>query len=140
MSYPTFTIEGALASDPEIRWTKDGTPVTTITIATNDSRKQPDGRYENTEPLYIRCQAWRNRAENIANQLKKGTPVIATGKLKPNNWEKNGEKHYEQIFEIYNIAEIVRASQPDQNPQPQKSYGYIPSDTQAWGNPDQAPF
>lgn len=145
MGYPIFTIEGRLAADPEIRWTNDGTAVTTFAVACSDRYKnQQTNQWEDTEALYIRCQAWKNRAENIANQLRKGTPVLVVGKLKPNNWEKDGQKHYQNIFEVYNIAQILTQQQPQQaNQQQQRSYGWNdPNASEAWNQPtsDTPPF
>lgn len=78
-------IIGNLGSDPVMRYTGDGTPVTTFNVAVNERRRAPgqgsDAQREETT-TWFRVSAWRNQAEIANNLLKKGTSVFVSGDLR----------------------------------------------------------
>ena len=84
--------------DPEMRMTQSGVPVTTFSIATNESYRGQDGNLvDKTE--WHNIVAWRKLAELLNEYLKKGSKVYIEGKLQTRNYEKEGQRHY--------ITEIV---------------------------------
>lgn len=80
---------GNLVKDPELRYTKNNTPVASYTIAINT-------RYgENQETDYINITTWGKAGEFVSNYFKKGQAIGITGRLKNKNYEdNNGVKHY----------------------------------------------
>jgi single-strand DNA-binding protein len=94
MNETTLTITGSLTADPELRFTPAGIAVASFTVASNARRfdKATNG-YVDTEPIFLRCTAWRTTAENVTESLIRGTRVIVTGTLKSNSYEtREGEK------------------------------------------------
>lgn len=94
MNETALTITGSLTADPELRFTPAGIAVANFTVASNPRRfdKATNG-YVDTEPIFLRCTAWRTTAENITNSLTRGDRVIVTGALKSNSYEtRDGEK------------------------------------------------
>lgn len=94
MNETTLTITGSLTADPELRFTPSGIAVANFTVASNARRfdKATNG-YVDTEPIFMRCTAWRTTAENVAESLTRGSRVIVTGTLKTNSYEtREGEK------------------------------------------------
>ena len=88
------TIVGNLTDDPELRFTPSGKAVANFTVAhtprTFDRQTQ---EWADGTPLFLRCVVWGTPAENVAESLRKGQQVIATGKVGQNNWEtREGEK------------------------------------------------
>ena len=80
-----FKDVGNLTKDPELRYTKDGTPVCTFAIASNTGFSEG--------PDYYDCVTWRTQAENAGNFLKKGRSVLVSGRLKIESYEdKDGVK------------------------------------------------
>jgi len=80
--YHKVIIVGNLGRDPEMRYTPDGAPVTTFSVATNRKWNNPDGS-QGEETIWFRVTCWRRQAE-IANQyLKKGSKVLVEGRLQP---------------------------------------------------------
>jgi single-strand DNA-binding protein len=67
------------------------TPVCNVNLAFNRSyKKDEDWKQETT---YLRAQVFGNRAEKMAELLKKGQPVYVDGYLVQNNWtDKEGNK------------------------------------------------
>ena len=82
MSYQKLIIVGNLGRDPEMRYTPDGTPVTTLSIATNRRWNNADGS-QGEETTWFRVTAWRKTAEIAAQYLGKGRQVMVEGRLTP---------------------------------------------------------
>jgi len=77
---------GNLGSDPEMRFTPSGTPVTSFSIATNRVYTASDGeRKQETE--WFRVTAWRKQAESCNQFLTKGKLVYVEGSLRTRTWE-----------------------------------------------------
>lgn len=87
-------IIGNLGADPEIRYTQEGTPVATFSVATNEKWKGKDGQQqEQTE--WHRIVAWRRLAEICGEYLHKGSKVYVEGKIQTRKWQdQNGNDKY----------------------------------------------
>ncbi len=84
---------GRLGADPEIRYTGTGTPVATLSVATNKSWKNKEGqKQEKTE--WHRVILWSKLAELSGQYLSKGREVYIEGELQTRSWEKDGQKKY----------------------------------------------
>jgi len=85
---------GRLGADPEIRYTADGTAVTTLSIATNRLVKRED-RWEEGDTDWHRVVAWRRLAEICGEYLSKGSNVYVEGRLSTRSWEdRDGNKRW----------------------------------------------
>jgi single-strand DNA-binding protein len=85
-SFNKITIVGYLGRDPEIRYTADGTPVCSFTVATTERKKDKSGDFQD-HTTWFRITAWRRLAE-IANQyLSKGKQVYIEGKLSQTEYQ-----------------------------------------------------
>jgi len=87
-------IIGNLGSDPEMRFTPNGNPVTSFRVATNRVYTTAEGeRKEETE--WFAVVAWNRLAEQCNQFLTKGRLVYAEGRLRTHTWEsQDGQKHY----------------------------------------------
>jgi len=87
-------IIGNLGRDPEMRYTPNGTPVTSFSVAVGRSWTTPDGeRKEATE--WFNVVAWRELAEICNQYLRKGGRVYIEGSLQTRSWEdQNGQRHF----------------------------------------------
>lgn len=85
---------GNVGSDPEMRFTPAGKPVTSFRIATNRVYTTPEGeRKEETE--WFTVVAWNRLAEQCNQFLGKGRLVYAEGRFRTRSWEgQDGQKHY----------------------------------------------
>lgn len=83
-----ITIVGNLTADPELRWTQSGSPVASFTIAsTPRSFDRQSGEWKDGDTLFMRCTAWREMAENIAETLRKGSRTVVRGRLVQRSFE-----------------------------------------------------
>jgi len=87
-------IIGNLGSEPEMRFTPNGNPVTSFRVATNRVYNTPEGeRREETE--WFTVITWGRLAEQCNQFLGKGRLVYAEGRLRTRTWEgQDGQKHY----------------------------------------------
>lgn len=85
---------GNLGRDAELRYTKDGTPVSTVNMATTEVWSDKQGqRNEKTE--WHRVVLWGKVAESLQDYLVKGKSIYAEGKLQTRKWEdKDGNTKY----------------------------------------------
>jgi len=87
-------IIGNLGSEPEMRFTPNGNPVTSFRVATNRVYTTAEGeRKQETE--WFTVVAWNKLAEQCNQFLTKGRLVYAEGRLRTRTWEgQDGQKHY----------------------------------------------
>lgn len=85
-SLSKVTIIGNLGSDPEMRFTPDGKPVTSFRMATNYRYTTSAGESKE-ETDWFRVTVWGKQAE-ICNQfVSKGQQVYVEGRLHARNWQ-----------------------------------------------------
>lgn len=75
---------GNLTRDPELRYTPDGTPVASFTIAVNRPFVNRQGE---READFVPIVVWRKRAETCSEYLMKGSQVAIEGRLQVRNYE-----------------------------------------------------
>jgi len=80
--YNKTTFIGHLGTDPEMRYTPSGTPVTSFNVANNDQYTNDKGETIKTT-TWFRCSAWGKRAEVCNQYLRKGSKVLIEGRLTP---------------------------------------------------------
>ena len=84
-----ITVVGNLVDDPELRFTPSGAAVANFRIAsTARTFDKQTNEWKDGDPLFIRCDAWRQMAENVAESLQKGQRVVVTGSLRVRNFER----------------------------------------------------
>ena len=86
-------IIGNLGSDPEMRYTANGTAVTTFRVAVGRSFTVEGERREETE--WFRVVAWNKLAELVQAHLTKGRKVYVEGRQNTRSWDApDGQKRY----------------------------------------------
>jgi single-strand DNA-binding protein len=96
----TITVVGNLTADPELRFTPSGAAVANFTVASTPRiYDRQSSEWKDGEALFLRCNIWREAAENVAESLTRGSRVIVTGRLKQRSFEtREGEKR--TVFEV----------------------------------------
>ena len=87
-------LTGHLGADPEMRYTAQGSAVTTFRVASNRSWKSTDGtQHDDTE--WFRIVAWEKLAEICNQYLTRGTRVYVEGRLQTRKWQdQSGQDRY----------------------------------------------
>ena len=97
-----ITVIGNLTADPDLRFTPSGAAVANFTVAsTPRSFDKQRNEWVDGEALFLRCAAWKQLGENVAESLTKGMQVIVQGRLKSRSYEtKEGEKRTSMELEV----------------------------------------
>ena len=82
---------GNLTKDPEVRYTPSGSAVSDIRMAVSRKFKMANGQ-EKEETCFVSVTVWGRQAETAGEYLRKGSPVFIEGRLKLDEWEKDGQK------------------------------------------------
>lgn len=75
--YQKIFIVGHCGSNPEMRFTPNGDPVTTFSVATSRKAGEKD------ETTWFRVTVWNKQAESCNQYLHKGSKVLVEGRLRP---------------------------------------------------------
>ncbi|GAA3438934.1 single-stranded DNA-binding protein [Kutzneria kofuensis] len=89
----TVTVVGNVSTDVVLRQTQDGSPFVSFGVISTERRF--DAKTESwsaSNKLFVWVTGWKRLANGAASSLKKGDPVIVTGKLRVDEYEKDGEK------------------------------------------------
>lgn len=116
--YVAFPLVGRLASDPELRFTNNGTPVASLTIVTS-RRTMENDKWVDKDTTFWRCSAFGQFAERICENLYKGDAVIAYGQASANKWtDKEGNKRERTEVRLDACGLDLRWSDPSADPAP----------------------
>lgn len=84
---------GRLGRDPEMRFTPNGQPVTSFSVAAS-RRYTTSGGEQKEETEWFTVVTWSKLAEQCNQFLTKGRLVYVEGRLHTNTWEsQDGQKH-----------------------------------------------
>jgi len=105
-----ITVVGNLTADPELRFTASGAAVANFTVASTPRQfDRASNEWKDGEALFLRCNIWRQPAENVAESLTRGSRVIVTGRLKQRSFEtREGEKRTVIELEVDEIGPSLR--------------------------------
>jgi single-strand DNA-binding protein len=105
-----ITVIGNLTADPELRFTPSGAAVANFTVASTPRMfDRQTNEWKDGEALFLRCNIWREAAENVAESLTRGSRVIVQGRLKQRSFEtREGEKRTVVELEVDEIGPSLK--------------------------------
>lgn len=125
---------GNLGKDPEMRFTADGTPVTSFSVAVNRMTGSMGGE-RRQETDWFNIVAWRKLAETCNQYLAKGKRVYIEGRLQTRSWQdKEGQTRYQTEIIANDVIFLDRATAAF--PGAEKEEHFDTGDTE----PDDLPF
>jgi single-strand DNA-binding protein len=121
---------GRLTADPNLRYTQNGTPVATFTLAVDKPFAGEDGK---RGADFIDIVAWRKLAEVVAQNITKGRLVAVEGRLQIRSYnDQNGIRR--KVAEVIaNEVKFLDRPKQEQTSEPEEP---------GWGDPefDEVPF
>ena len=99
MSFNKIIICGNLGRDPELRYTAQGTPVCSFSMATNERHKDKNGEMQD-HTTWFRITLWNRLAETASQYLQKGRQVYIEGRLRVEEYvDRDGKpRHSLEVF------------------------------------------
>src|SRR5215469_18915895 len=82
------SLAGNLTHDPDLTYTNNGKPVTTLRIATAERvLNQQTQKWENGPTVFYTVRCWGQLAENCCEYFRKGDRVVGEGRWREESWE-----------------------------------------------------
>ena len=92
MNETIVTLVGNLVDDPKLRTTDGGAQVTGFRVASTSRRfDKTEQRWVDGGALFLSVSCWRALGANANASLRRGDPVVVTGKLTTRTYEKDGQ-------------------------------------------------
>ena len=98
---------GNLTRDPEVRYLQSGQAVAEMRLAVTSRYKTQSGE-EKEDTVFVDVNVWGRTAENCAQYLSKGSPALVEGRLKLDQWEKDGKKN-SKLFVVADRVQFIGA-------------------------------
>lgn len=118
MSFNKIILVGNLGRDPELRYTAQGTPVCSFTMATNERKKDKAGEFQDLT-TWFRVSLWGRQAETASQYLTKGRPVYIEGRLRVEDWtDRDGRSRYTLEVHATDMQFIGGVKGEDSSPAP----------------------
>jgi single-strand DNA-binding protein len=111
MSLPNVNGTARLIDDPQLRYGANGGAVVTVRLAFNSRKKDPQsGEWKDDATCFLDGKAFGQAAENLAETLSRGLEAVVSGRLKTEEWEKNGERKSKMVLLIDAIGPSLRSA------------------------------
>jgi single-strand DNA-binding protein len=107
-------IIGNLGNDPELKYSAGGSALLQFNVASNYRTKSQDGEWED-KTEWVRCIVFGNRAETLAQHLKKGMKVYVDGRLEARPWTAKDGSIRAGLELAANAVEFMSPRQSDDN-------------------------
>jgi single-strand DNA-binding protein len=108
-------IIGNLGSDPEMRYTPSNRAVTQFNVAVNQSTKNQQTGEWVEETDWFRVSVWGDRAERMAESLRKGNKVFVEGRFKTREFEgRDGQKRTSLEITADSIVNLEKRVRDDE--------------------------
>jgi len=108
-------IIGNLGSDPEMRYTPTNRAVTQFNVAVNQSTKNQQTGEWVEETDWFRVSVWGDRAERMAESLRKGNKVFVEGRFKTRTFEgRDGQTRTALEITADSIVNLERRPRDDE--------------------------
>lgn len=106
-SFNKVILAGNLTRDPDLRTTANGTAVCEFGLAVNRRWRDQSGR-DNDETTFVDITAWNRTAQNCAQFLQKGAPVLVEGRLHLEQWEdRNGGGKRSKLGVVADVVQFL---------------------------------
>ena len=107
-------IIGNLGSDPEMRYTPSNRAVTQFNVAVNQSTKNQQTGEWVEETDWFRVSVWGDRAERMAETLRKGNKVFVEGRFKTREFEgRDGQKRTSLELTADSLVNLEKRNRED---------------------------
>lgn len=121
-------VVGHLGQDPDVRYTRAGDAVASLSLATGETWKDKQTGEEREKTEWHRVSLFGKLAEVAGEYLKKGAQVYIEGKLQTRKWQDNdGQDRYttEIVVQGYDgvMQMLGRAGQGNAHPVNQANQG-----------------
>jgi single-strand DNA-binding protein len=159
MNDTQMTIVGNVVDDPRRRETKNGFAVTNFRVASTSRRyDREQEKFVDNGTLYVTVTCWRAMAENVDRSIRKGQPVVVTGRYYMREYKveeqvrtayeleatavghdlSRGTSQFTRVYQSGPSVNVVRDEQGLPADESDHWHGIEPSAPDEYGAPDEA--
>ena len=113
-SFNRVILVGNLTRDPELRYTPKGTAIAKVGLAVNRVWTNEAGE-KKEEVTFVDVDVFGRTAENLAQYMRKGSPILIEGRLRLDQWDdkQTGQKRSKLgvVGEVVQFLGSPRASE-----------------------------
>lgn len=113
-SFNQVTLMGNLTRDVEVKYLQSGTAVAKLGLAVNERFKS--GNEWKDKTVFVDIDCFGRTAEVAGEYLGKGSPVLISGKLDYQQWEKDGKKN-SKLSVICDKLQMIGGKRGDESSQ-----------------------
>jgi len=135
-------IIGNVGRDPEMRYTPNGSAVTTFSVAVSRRWTGQDGQQQD-ETEWFNVVTWNKLAERCNQYVTKGSSVYVEGRLQTRSWDgQDGQKKYRTELVAQDVRFLSSRTDANRQPRPAAAGAGAPADDAFGGDiePDDIPF
>jgi single-strand DNA-binding protein len=101
-----ITVIGFVAAEPHFEVLSSGTALMSLRIGSTPRRFDRDlGQWRDEDPMFLTVTCWRSLATNLQeSDLKRGDPVIVTGRLRIREYAKDGQTRFSAQVEATTVG------------------------------------
>lgn len=123
-SFNKVILIGNLTRDPDLRTTQNGTAICDLGLAVNRRWRDQSGR-DQEETTFVDVAVWGRSAENCAQYLQKGAPVLVEGWLRLEQWEdRNGGGKRSRLTVVAEVVQFLGSRADGERPEEPPQDGY----------------
>jgi single-strand DNA-binding protein len=112
------TITGWVAAEPHYAVTANGTPYLSLRVGCTPRRfDRQTNQWQDDDSLFVTVNCWRGLAENVnASELRRGTPVLLTGRLRIRQYERADQWRFSAEVEALTLGPDLNRGTVDFRP------------------------
>jgi single-strand DNA-binding protein len=101
-----ITLVGWIAAEPYFTVTAGGIPFLSLRVGVTPRRfDRQTGQWQDTDTMFLTVNCWRGLADNVnASELKRGQPVVVTGRLRIRQYERDGQWRFSAEVEATTLG------------------------------------
>lgn len=123
-----ITLTGRLTEEPKVTYSASAEPVArasfSFAVPDMSMKRDEEGNYPTD---FFRCTCWGKLAEIVEKHCSKGTKLLLGGRLKNNDYEKDGQKVYSNEIVIDSLEFLEARAAKIQDAQPQEASAAEPT-------------
>lgn len=101
---PVITIQGNVGTQPDQQTIGDTTKVS-FRLGHTHSFRRNGGSWESAPTVWLTVECWRTLAQNVAESVRKGQPVIVVGRLRSQQWRTaDGEQRSRLVIDAETVG------------------------------------
>jgi len=117
-SFNKVILVGNLTRDPELRYTPKGVAIAKIGLAVNRVWTNESGE-KKEETTFVDVDIFGRTAENVAQYMRKGSPILIDGRLRLDQWDdkQTGQKR-SKLAVVAETVQFLGSARSGEGPAP----------------------